>query len=133
MLPRFRLIAKALSFQVPPKLLIWGLLNTLNRSFRTGNWRFEFERLYLENPDPWNYRSSPYERQKYERTLACALQWRSASESALEVGCSVGVFSQMLAKHFDKVTAIDVSKEALGTAADYNCAWENIRFVHGYL
>lgn len=133
MLSRFRLIAKALSFQVPPKLLIWGLLNTLNRSFRTGNRRFEFERLYLENPDPWNYRSSPYERQKYSRTLACALDWRSASESALEVGCSVGVFSQMLARHFDKVTAIDVSKEALAAATDYNCVQENIRFVHACL
>jgi 2-polyprenyl-3-methyl-5-hydroxy-6-metoxy-1,4-benzoquinol methylase len=133
MLRRFRLIAKALSFQVPPKVLIWGLLNTLNRSFRTGNRRFEFERLYLENPDPWNYRSSPYEHKKYERTLACALDWRNASESALEVGCSVGVFSRMLAGHFDKVTALDVSKEALHAAADYNCRQENIRFVRGYL
>jgi 2-polyprenyl-3-methyl-5-hydroxy-6-metoxy-1,4-benzoquinol methylase len=133
MLSRFKLIAKVLSFQVPPKLLIWGLLNMLNRSLRTGNRRFEFERLYLENPDPWNYRSSPYERQKYERTLACALGWRSASETALEVGCSVGVFSQMLARRFDKVTAIDVSKEALAAATDYNYAEKNIRFVHACL
>ena len=118
MLEKFRLIAKVLSFQVPPKILVWGLLNTLNRSLRTGNRRFEFERLYLENPDPWNYRSSPYERQKYARTLACALKWRKGSESAVEVGCSLGIFSQMLAAHFSRVTAIDVSKEALRVAAD---------------
>lgn len=129
----FRLIAKVLSFQVPPRVLIWGLLNKLNYLSRTGNRRYEFERLYLETPDPWNYYFSPYERQKYERTLACALNWRSASASALEIGCSVGVFSHLLAGHFDKVTAIDVSKEALGAAANYNHEQKNICFLHGSL
>src|SRR6266403_6344557 len=125
----FGLIVKTLSFKVPPRILMWGLLNTINRSLRTGNRRFEFERLYLENPDPWNYHSSAYERQKYERILACALKWRNASERALEVGCSVGVFSGMLARHFDRVTAIDVSKEALAAAARYNHSAKNICFV----
>jgi 2-polyprenyl-3-methyl-5-hydroxy-6-metoxy-1,4-benzoquinol methylase len=129
----FKLIAKTLSGKVPPRVLVWGLLNTLNRSFGTGNRRFEFERLYLERPDPWNYRSSPYERQKYERVLACALKWRSAGESALEVGCSVGVFSRMLTDHFDRVTAIDVSKEALSAATRYNSTAKNVRFMHGDL
>jgi 2-polyprenyl-3-methyl-5-hydroxy-6-metoxy-1,4-benzoquinol methylase len=129
----FKLIAKTLSGQVPPRVLVWGLLNTLNRSFGTGNRRFEFERLYLESPDPWNYHSSSYERRKYERVLACALKWRSAGESALEVGCSVGVFSRMLTNHFDKVTAIDVSKEALSAATRYNSAAKNVRFMHSDL
>jgi 2-polyprenyl-3-methyl-5-hydroxy-6-metoxy-1,4-benzoquinol methylase len=129
----FKLIAKTLSGQVAPRVLVWGLLNTLNRSFGTGNRRFEFERLYLESPDPWNYHSSSYEHRKYERVLACALQWRSAGESALEVGCSVGVFSRMLTDHFDKVTAIDVSKEALSAATCYNSAARNVRFMHSDL
>jgi len=126
----FGLIAKTLSGQVPPRVLVWGLLNTLNRSLRTGNRRFEFERLYVENADPWNYHSSSYERHKYERVLACSLKWRNAFESALEVGCSVGVFSRMLTDQFDKVTAIDVSKEALAAATRYNQAAKNIRFMH---
>src|SRR6266436_5956439 len=125
----FKLIGRTLSFKVPGRVLIWGLLNTINRSLRTGNRRFEFERLYLENPDPWNYYSSQYERQKYERVLACALKWREASESALEVGCSVGVFSGMLARHFDSVTAIDVSKEALAAATLHNHTVKNVRFM----
>jgi 2-polyprenyl-3-methyl-5-hydroxy-6-metoxy-1,4-benzoquinol methylase len=129
----FKLIAKTLSGQVPPRVLVWGLLNTLNRSFGTGNRRFEFERLYLESPDPWNYHSSSYERRKYERVLGCALKWRSASESALEVGCSLGVFSRMLTDHFDKVTAIDVSKEALSAAIRYNSTAKNVRFMHSDL
>jgi 2-polyprenyl-3-methyl-5-hydroxy-6-metoxy-1,4-benzoquinol methylase len=126
----FGVITKALSFQLPPRVMLWGLLNTLNRWFRTGNRRFEFERLYLENPDPWNYHSNPYERRKYERVLACALEWRNACKSALEIGCSVGVFSRMLAGHFDKVTAIDVSKEALAAATRFNHAVKNICFMH---
>src|ERR1700693_2339197 len=125
----FKLIAKTLSFKVPPRVLVWGFLNTINRSLGTGNRRFEFERLYLENPDPWNYHSSEYEHQKYERVLACALKWRNASESALEIGCSVGFFSGMLAGHFDYVTAIDVSKEALAAATHANREVKNVRFL----
>lgn len=129
----FKLIGKALSGKVPPRVLVWGLLNTVNRSLGTGNRRFEFERLYLETPDPWNYESSPYERSKYEYVLACALKWRSAHASVLEVGCSVGVFSRMLAEHFETVTGIDVSKEALTAAAHYNRDVNNVRFVHSNL
>lgn len=129
----FKLIAKALSGKVPPRVLVWGLLNTVNRSLGTGNRRYEFERLYLESPDPWNYQSSAYERRKYERVLAGALQWRSANGSALEVGCSVGVFSRMLTEHFEKVTAIDISKEALAAASDYNRDGKNVRIVHSDL
>jgi 2-polyprenyl-3-methyl-5-hydroxy-6-metoxy-1,4-benzoquinol methylase len=61
------------------------------------------------------------------------LQWKSAGESALEVGCSVGVFSCMLTNHFEKVTAIDVSKEALAAAIRYNSAARNVRFLHSDL
>ena len=129
----FKLIGKALSGKVPPRVLVWGLLNTVNRSLGTGNRRFEFERLYLETPDPWNYQTSAYERRKYEYVLACALKWKRASGSALEVGCSVGVCSRMLTEHFERVTAIDVSKEALAAASHYNRDAKNARFVHSDL
>jgi 2-polyprenyl-3-methyl-5-hydroxy-6-metoxy-1,4-benzoquinol methylase len=129
----FKLIGKALSGKVPPRVLVWGLLNTVNRSLGTGNRRYEFERLYLETPDPWNYQSSEYERRKYEYVLACVLKWRNGNASALEVGCSVGVFSGMLAEHFEKVTAIDVSKEALAAASRSNRDARNTRFIHSNL
>jgi cyclopropane fatty-acyl-phospholipid synthase-like methyltransferase len=133
MKPALKLVVKTISFQVPPRALIWLLLNKLHYLFGTGNRRFAIERLYLEHGIIWNYRSSPYERQKYEHTLACLLRGRRASASALEVGCSVGVFSKMLAAHFYKVTAIDISKEALRLAADYNRAEKNIGFVRSDL
>ena len=129
----FELIAKTLSGRVPPRVLVWGLLNTLNRSLKTGNRRFEFERLYLEHPDPWSYLSSGYERQKYERVLAVAVESRTGSKCALEVGCSVGVFSGMLAGHFERVTAIDVSKEAVVAAMRLNRGKGNLRFIRRHL
>ena len=125
----FELIGKALSGRVPPRALVWGFLNTLNRSLKTGNRRFEFERLYLEHPDPWSYLTSAYERQKYERVLAIALESRAGTRCALEIGCSVGVFSGMLTGHFEKVTAIDVSKEALTAAMRLNREKRSLQFI----
>jgi hypothetical protein len=48
----FDLIRKVLLRQVPPRAVLWGLLNKLNWKLGTGNRRYEFERLYLERPDP---------------------------------------------------------------------------------
>jgi hypothetical protein len=83
--------------------LKFAFLNQLHYLSKTGNRRFEFERLYLEHGDPWNYRDSLYEQDKYQRTLSCALNWRKRGEAALEVGCSIGVFSRLLAAHFDNM------------------------------
>jgi 2-polyprenyl-3-methyl-5-hydroxy-6-metoxy-1,4-benzoquinol methylase len=125
----FGLVAKVLSFRVPPRALVWGLLNTINRSLRTGNRRFEFERLYLEHPDPWSYKTSAYELGKYRHALAVAEKWRRSARNALEIGCSVGVFSRMLAQRFDRVTAVDFSKEALDDAIRGSRAAKNLRFA----
>ncbi|SEF03027.1 Nodulation protein S (NodS) [Rhizobiales bacterium GAS188] len=112
------------------RLFRFATLNKLNYLFGTGNMRFAFERMYLENLDPWNYRYSTYERDKYQRTLSCVLTWRKASASALEVGCSIGIFSAMLSEHCSKVTAVDVSKEALRAAIKHNRDRTNITFRH---
>ncbi len=73
-----------------------------------------FERLYHESPDPWGYRTSDYERQKYAATLA-ALPKRS-HDLCLEVGCSIGVFTGLLAARCEHVVAIDFSLGALQLA-----------------
>ena len=75
----------------------------------------QFERLYAASADPWDYRSSPYERQKYADTLA-ALPARSLGR-CLEVGCSIGVFTSALAPHCERLVAIDFSARALTLAA----------------
>jgi SAM-dependent methyltransferase len=73
-----------------------------------------FERLYRESPDPWGYRTSGYEQQKYAATLA-ALPKQSHG-LCLEIGCSIGVFTSLLAARCEHLVAIDFSLGALELA-----------------
>src|ERR1700704_2247294 len=73
-----------------------------------------FERLYRESPDPWGYRTRDYEQEKYAATLA-ALPQRTHG-LCLEVGCSIGVFTGLLAARCEHVVAIDFSLSALRLA-----------------
>jgi 2-polyprenyl-3-methyl-5-hydroxy-6-metoxy-1,4-benzoquinol methylase len=76
-----------------------------------------FERLYHESPDPWGYRTSGYEQEKYAATLA-ALPKQSHG-LCLEVGCSIGVFTGLLAARCEHVVAIDFSLTALQLARQH--------------
>jgi SAM-dependent methyltransferase len=69
-----------------------------------------FERLASESADPWEYETSAYEQAKYRRTLA-ALPRRTGR--TLELGCSVGVFTAMLAPRCESLLAVDFSPTAL--------------------
>jgi predicted TPR repeat methyltransferase len=75
-----------------------------------------WERLYTGSRDPFTYETSDYERRKYERTLA-ALEGRRFAR-ALEVGCSIGVFPELLAPSCDELLAVDVSEVALARARE---------------
>lgn len=82
-----------------------------------------FEALYEASPDPWNYASSDYEREKYAATLAAI--GPGPFERALEVGCSIGVFTELLAPRCEQLVAMDfapsaleLAKERLGARAD---------------
>lgn len=73
-----------------------------------------FERLYAANPDPWDYDSSEYERGKYAATLA-ALDGRMYRRG-LEVGCSIGAFTELLARRCESLSALDFSTRAVALA-----------------
>lgn len=73
-----------------------------------------FDAHYRANPDPWAYESSDYERVKYERTLA-ALGPEEFGR-ALEMGCSIGVFTGLLADRCADLIAVDFSERALAVA-----------------
>ncbi len=73
-----------------------------------------FERLYESSPDPWNFETSEYERKKYRRTLE-SLGGRTFRR-ALEAGCSIGVFTEMLAPLCDELLAVDASERAVSSA-----------------
>jgi len=75
-----------------------------------------FERLHREKPDPWALAESWYERRK--RSMAMAALPTARLGRVLEVGCSVGVLTEQLARRADEVLAIDVSTAALTRAAD---------------
>jgi len=78
-----------------------------------------FDAVYAANPDPWQFASSPYERGKYAMTLAALPNARYAA--GLEIGCSIGVFTQQLALRCDNLLALDVAVSPL-TEARQRCA-----------
>jgi 2-polyprenyl-3-methyl-5-hydroxy-6-metoxy-1,4-benzoquinol methylase len=69
-----------------------------------------FDRLYAADPDPWQFTTSAYEREKYHATLA-ALPARIGS--AFEIGCSIGVLTRHLAERCATLLAVDVAEAAL--------------------
>ncbi|MEN3184586.1 MAG: SAM-dependent methyltransferase [Atribacterota bacterium] len=99
------------------KRLISRLANLLWRAFLPFlPWFFNeehFEELYRKKEDPWNYAQSPYEREKYEKTLRTIPDDVS---SILEVGTSEGVFTELLLERGKYVLGIDISQTALERA-----------------
>jgi len=73
-----------------------------------------FDDMYELHLDPWNFGSSPYEAAKYARTLAALPN--EVYRSGLEVGCSVGVLSALLAERCRHLLSIDVAERALERA-----------------
>ena len=73
-----------------------------------------FDRIYAADPDPWNFTTSRYEREKYAATLAALGDRRFAA--GFEVGCSIGVFTRSLAARCDALLAVDVAEAALADA-----------------
>ncbi len=75
-----------------------------------------FENLYAASRDPWAFETSDYEQRKYQKTLR-TLGGRRFNR-ALEVGSSIGVFTQLLAPFCDELLALDLSKRAVAAARE---------------
>ncbi len=86
-----------------------------------------FHRLYQANPDPWSFASSPYEQAKYQTTLAALGDRRFAS--GLEVGCSIGILTRMLAPRCDRLLGIDIVEAPLAAARARNASMPHVRFA----
>ncbi len=78
-----------------------------------------FQQIYRSNPDPWAFASSPYEQAKYRQTLAALGDRHFAA--GLEVGCSIGILTRLLASHCNTLLGIDLVEEPL-LAATARCA-----------
>jgi 2-polyprenyl-3-methyl-5-hydroxy-6-metoxy-1,4-benzoquinol methylase len=88
-----------------------------------------FEEKYRADIDPWQFRTSNYEHEKYVATISALGQSRYTS--ALEIGCSIGVLTELLAKRCDTIMAIDASATAIAAARDANI--RNVTFEVGTL
>ncbi|HEV2541247.1 MAG TPA: SAM-dependent methyltransferase [Methylobacterium sp.] len=88
-----------------------------------------FAEIYASDPDPWRFTSSAYEAEKYDATLRALPRARYAN--ALEVGCSIGVFTRALAPRCGALTALDIAEAALD-AARVRCAkYPHVGFLRG--
>lgn len=86
-----------------------------------------FEAIYARGEDPWGFASSAYERDKYAATLAALPRLRYAR--ALEVGCSIGVFTAMLAPQCGDLLAAEPVISALDAARLRNAGQAHVRFA----
>jgi SAM-dependent methyltransferase len=72
--------------------------------------------VLFQRPDPWGYRTSPYEARKRAVTLACLPQARYTS--GFEPGCANGVLSEPLLARCEQLLCADASRAALNRAAE---------------
>ncbi len=70
-----------------------------------------FDAMYHGASDPWGFTNRWYERRKY--AISLALLPAERYHSALEPGCSIGVFSRLLAPRCDRLLSCDVAAAAV--------------------
>jgi SAM-dependent methyltransferase len=73
-----------------------------------------FEEKYQADIDPWRFKTSEYERDKYQATLGSLTKDRYPA--ALEVGCSIGVLTKLLSPRCVSLLAVDSSPTAVEAA-----------------
>ena len=88
-----------------------------------------FENMYLNNKDPWSFETSRYEQEKYTATIGAIPAGQYAR--ALELGCSIGVLTAMLAERCEHLLSMDISETALAQARQRLSASSNVEFLHG--
>ncbi|WHO74606.1 trifunctional glycosyltransferase/class I SAM-dependent methyltransferase/polysaccharide deacetylase [Rhizobium sp. BT03] len=82
----------------------------------------EYWEHIFERPDPWNY-VSVYEQVKYAQTLSLIPE---GVETALELACAEGIFTEKLAQEVARVTATDISQRAIDRAIERCRDRENV-------
>lgn len=88
-----------------------------------------FEYRYRLQADPWGYEISPYEQLKYRQTLEILPPKRF--ERVLEVGCSIGVFTEQLVQSgvAREITGVDVAETALKRARQRLARFNGVKLL----
>jgi trans-aconitate methyltransferase len=90
-----------------------------------------FDALYAADADPWGFETRDYERRKYAATLDALPRERFGS--GLEVGCSIGVLTRLLAGRCGSLLGIDVVDAALASARARCRDLPHVRFARSEL
>lgn len=93
--------------------------------------QIHFDDLYRDNPDPWGYEGSGDNAKKYAETIKILTQERY--ENVLEIGCSNGLFTELLANKSDQLLAIDISEEPLKAAKNRLSTNTNVTFKKAFI
>ena len=83
--------------------------------------------LYAAGDDPWDFRTSAYEQQKFNATVAALARQNYAS--GLEIGCGNGELARHIAPRCASYTGVDAVGKALHAARR---AVPKGRFVHAF-
>ncbi len=84
--------------------------------------------IYADGDDPWGFRTSSYEQEKFRATADALL--RPTYESALELGCGNGELARHIAPRCTLYTGVDAVAKALAAARR---AVPKGRFVQAFL
>jgi 2-polyprenyl-3-methyl-5-hydroxy-6-metoxy-1,4-benzoquinol methylase len=78
-----------------------------------------FNRVYSNKADPWNYQLT-VQQERYRSALGFLDEAKQGGKfpRVLEIGCSEGTFTQLLAAHCDSLLALDISSVALERAKE---------------
>ncbi len=90
-----------------------------------------FDLLYSKLPDPWGFNVAGYryQRLKYEKLLAM-LPVRPY-ESALDIGCGLGLLTRRLAGRADSVLGVELSSVGVENARQLSGEYANITYQQG--
>jgi SAM-dependent methyltransferase len=87
-----------------------------------------FDAMYAASDDPWGFGERWYERRKYAISLAQLPVERY--RRAFEPGCSIGVFTRMLAARCDALLSCDFAAAAVRAAAARTADLPHVRVEH---
>jgi LmbE family N-acetylglucosaminyl deacetylase/SAM-dependent methyltransferase len=87
-----------------------------------------FDGIYARSADPWRLSSRWYESRK--RAISMASLPRRRYASTLEIGCSVGELTALLADRSDSLLAVDISRAAVDAAQSRTSDQPNVRVEH---
>jgi len=88
----------------------------------------DFDAPHAES-DPWGYERHWYEKRR--RALIAAMLPDAALGQVLEIGCSTGLITQLLAARAEQVLAVDISAKAIELARQNLRGVANVQLLHG--